>query len=185
MLTFIKFNFPEIKCYRNFSFSLTSIKLHLTLKSNQNSPKLLQWREKILKLRYNWFQFQNLPPSSQRSGWGWSAVCCPQSEYFSKEANFPAAINHILTRWSSNKNNTGLPSLHHLLIITSPSHTRGHLGNPDNHTIIISSHTSHQHQHQHHESRHGDEADTDLDIGTTRTTRVFKKTKKVNEFLSF
>ena len=32
-----------------------------------------------------------------------------------------------------------LPSLHHLLIITSPSHTRGHLGNPDNHTIIISS----------------------------------------------
>ena len=108
MLTFIKFNFPEIKCYRNFSFSLTSIKLHLTLKSNQNSPKLLQWGEKILKLRYNWFQFQNLPPSSQRSGWGWSAVCCPQSEYFSKEANFPAAINHILTRWSSNKNNTGL-----------------------------------------------------------------------------
>ena len=112
MLTFIKFNFPEIKCYRNFSFSLTSIKLHLTLKSNQNSPKLLQWREKILKLRYNWFQFQNLPPSSQRSEvrtvWGWCVVCCPQSEYFSKEANFPAAINHILTRWSSNKNNTGL-----------------------------------------------------------------------------
>ena len=57
-----------------------------------------------------------------------------------------------------------LPSLHHLLIITSPSHTRGHLGNPDNHTIIISSHTSHRHQHQHHGSRHGDEADKDLDM---------------------
>ena len=78
-----------------------------------------------------------------------------------------------------------LPSLHHLLIITSPSHTRGHLGNPDNHTIIISSHTSHQHQHQHHESRHGDEADTDLDIGTTRTTRVFKKPRKWMSFCLF
>ena len=55
-----------------------------------------------------------------------------------------------------------LPSLHHLLIITSPSHTRGHLGNPDNHTIIISSHTSHRHLHQHHGSRHGDEMDTNL-----------------------
>ena len=115
MLTFIKFNFPEIKCYRNFSFSLTSIKLHLTLKSNQSSPKLLQWREKILKLRSNWFQFPNIPAGSAEK----LAVCCsrhrlgvlgccPQSEYFSKEANFPAAINHILTRWSSNKNNTGL-----------------------------------------------------------------------------
>ena len=78
-----------------------------------------------------------------------------------------------------------LPSLHHLLIITSPSHTRGHLGNPDNHTIIISSHTSHRHLHQHHGSRHGDEADTDLDIGTTRTTRVFKKPRKWMSFCLF
>ena len=142
MLTFIKFNFPEIKCYRNFSFSLTSIKLHLTLKSNQNSPKLLQWREKILKLWSNWFQIQNIPPGCwevssvllrHRLGvLGWARLgWCPQSEYFSKEANFPAAINHILTGWSSNKNNTGLTTT------TRPGHCK------DSFHIIIIHHWTH------------------------------------------
>ena len=74
-----------------------------------------------------------------------------------------------------------LPSLHHLLIIISPSHTRGHLGNPDNHTIIISSHTSHRHLHQHHGSRHGDEMDTNLDMDWNYSKIYGNNTVKSND----
>ena len=94
-----------------------------------------------MKLRYNWFQFQTLPPSSQPSEVSRHrlGVVCRSAvlnqNIFLKKQNFPAAINHILTGWSSNKNNTGLTtttrpeeckdSLHIIIIHHRPQCKKG------------------------------------------------------------